>query len=130
MLISKILNIWKLNKQEWGTILTMNDVAIVYSDYYKDISDGLIKGIEANLDPKFSIHKFNVKGSWEIIYKINELIDFLKENYASDFQYNFNIGDFPTLDNANVGSAYSSYDAWVGAFIEYFPEFRLFATSN
>ena len=53
----------------------MNDVAIVYSDYYKDISDGLIKGIEANLDPKFSIHKFNVKGSWEIIYKINELID-------------------------------------------------------
>ena len=45
----------------------MNDVAIVYSDYYKDISDGLIKGIEANLDPKFSIHKFNVKGSWEII---------------------------------------------------------------
>ena len=53
----------------------MNDVAIVYSDYYKEISDGLITGIETYLDPKFSIHKFNVKGSWEIIYKINDLID-------------------------------------------------------
>ena len=70
------------------------------------------------------------KGNTAKVNKINELVDFLKENYASDFQYNFNIGDFPTLDNANVGSAYSSYDAWVGAFIEYFPEFRLFATSN
>ncbi len=47
----------------------MNDVAIVYSDYYKEISDGLIKGIEDNLDQKFSIHKFNVNGSWEIICK-------------------------------------------------------------
>tara|TARA_R110000737_G_scaffold40981_1_gene61523 strand:- start:1093 stop:4338 length:3246 start_codon:yes stop_codon:yes gene_type:complete len=68
------------------------------------------------------------KGNTTKVNKINELIDFLKENYASDFQYNFKMGDFPTLDNANVGSAYSSYDAWVGAFIKYFPEFRSFVT--
>jgi hypothetical protein len=70
------------------------------------------------------------KGNTAKVNKINELIDFLKENYASDFQYNFNLNDFPKLNNQNVGSAYPSYELWIQAFIQYFPEFRAFTTDG
>jgi len=50
-------------------------VAIVYSDYYKDITNGLLDGFNNSIDPSFDCDEFKVKGSWEIIYKINSLID-------------------------------------------------------
>lgn len=53
----------------------MNNVAIVYSDYYKNISENLVKGIEKNLDNKFVVSKHRVTGAWELIYKINNLIE-------------------------------------------------------
>ncbi len=50
-------------------------VAIVYSDYYKDITNGLLDGFNNSIDASFECDEFKVNGSWEIIYKINSLID-------------------------------------------------------
>ena len=52
-----------------------SDIAIVASDYYKDISEGLINGFTKSLDSTFTTDIFKVKGAWEIIYKINSLAD-------------------------------------------------------
>ena len=52
-----------------------NNVAVVISDYYEDISNGLIDGFTNSLDPKFTIDTHNVTGAWEIIHKINSLTD-------------------------------------------------------
>ena len=52
-----------------------SDIAIVASDYYKDISEGLINGFTKSLDSTFTTDIFRVKGAWEIIYKINSLAD-------------------------------------------------------
>ena len=52
-----------------------NNVAIVVSDYYEDISNGLIDGFTNSLDPKFTIDTHNVTGAWEIVHKINSLAD-------------------------------------------------------
>ena len=52
-----------------------NNIAIVVSDYYEDISNGLVNGFTNSLDPKFTIDTHNVTGAWEIIHKINSLTD-------------------------------------------------------
>ena len=52
-----------------------SNVAIVVSDYYEDISNGLVNGFTNSLDPKFTIDTHNVTGAWEIIHKINSLTD-------------------------------------------------------
>ena len=52
-----------------------SNVAIVVSDYYEDISSGLVDGFTNSLDPKFTIDTHNVTGAWEIIHKINSLTD-------------------------------------------------------
>ena len=50
-------------------------VAVVISDYYEDISNGLINGFTNSLDPKFTIDTHKVTGAWEIVHKINSLTD-------------------------------------------------------
>ena len=52
-----------------------SNIAIVVSDYYEDISNGLVNGFTNSLDPKFTIDTHNVTGAWEIIHKINSLTD-------------------------------------------------------
>ena len=52
-----------------------NKVAIVYSDYYKDVTYGLLNGFKNSIDATFECDEFKVSGSWEIIYKINSLVD-------------------------------------------------------
>ena len=52
-----------------------SNVAIVVSDYYEDISSGLVDGFTNSLDPKFTIDTHNVTGAWEIVHKINSLTD-------------------------------------------------------
>ena len=52
-----------------------NNIAIVVSDYYEDISNGLVDGFTNSLDPKFTIDTHNVTGAWEIVHKINSLAD-------------------------------------------------------
>ena len=50
-------------------------VAVVISDYYEEISNGLIDGFTNSLDPKFTIDTHKVTGAWEIVHKINSLTD-------------------------------------------------------
>ena len=52
-----------------------NNVAIIVSDYYEDISNGLVDGFTNSLDSKFTIDTYKVIGAWEIIHKINTLTD-------------------------------------------------------
>ena len=52
-----------------------SNIAIVVSDYYEDISNGLVDGFTNSLDPKFTIDTHNVTGAWEIVHKINSLAD-------------------------------------------------------
>ena len=40
-----------------------SNVAIVVSDYYEDISNGLVNGFTNSLDPKFTIDTHNVTGA-------------------------------------------------------------------
>ena len=51
-----------------------NKIAIVYSNYYQDVTNGLIDGFNKTIDSSFDCEQFQVNGSWEIIYKINSLI--------------------------------------------------------
>jgi len=62
------------------------------------------------------------KNNSENVEDIRYYVELLEEEYSTNFQYNFNIGDFPSLDNANVGSAYPSYELWIQAFQQFFPE--------
>lgn len=50
-----------------------NKIAIVASEYYENISEGLITGISNSLDSTFTTEIFKVAGAWEIIHKINSL---------------------------------------------------------
>jgi len=50
-----------------------NKVALVAANYYEDITNGLIDGVKNELDPRFEICEYKVKGAWELIYKINQL---------------------------------------------------------
>ena len=51
-----------------------NRIAIVHSDYYQDISQSLVDGFMKSIDTSFDCNTYNVKGSWELVYKINSLI--------------------------------------------------------
>ncbi len=52
-----------------------NKIAIVHSDYYQDISTSLVNGFKKSIDDSFQCDTYNVGGSWELIHKINSLID-------------------------------------------------------
>ena len=52
-----------------------SNVAIVVSDYYEDISNGLVDGFTNSLDRKFTIDTHKVTGAWEIVHKINSLTE-------------------------------------------------------
>ena len=51
----------------------MNKVAVIYSNYYKDIVDGLLDGIKTSINESFILEYFKVPGSWDIVYKTNSL---------------------------------------------------------
>ena len=51
----------------------MNKVAVIYSNYYKDVVDGLLDGIKTSINESFTLEYFKVPGSWDIIYKTNSL---------------------------------------------------------
>ena len=50
-----------------------NKVAIVSSNYYENITEGLVTGAKDKLDPTFDVYDYVVDGAWELIYKINQL---------------------------------------------------------
>ena len=50
-----------------------NKVAIVSSNYYENITKGLVTGAKDKLDPSFDVYDYVVDGAWELIYKINQL---------------------------------------------------------
>ena len=50
----------------------MNDVALVYSDYYKDISKALLKSTKKYLNKKTSINIIKVPGVFEIPVTISK----------------------------------------------------------
>ncbi len=50
-----------------------NKVGIVAANYYTNVIDELIKGVENNLDKSFETSTYIVDGAWELIYKINHL---------------------------------------------------------
>ena len=52
-----------------------SNVAIIVSDYYEEISNGLVDGFTNSLDNKFTIDIHKVTGAWEIIHKINTLAE-------------------------------------------------------
>ena len=52
-----------------------NKIALIISDYYKDITDGLTSGFNSQINKNFQVDVYYVTGAWEIIYKINSLID-------------------------------------------------------
>ena len=52
-----------------------NNLALIISDYYKDITDGLVSGFNSIIHKDFQVDTFYVTGAWEIIYKINSLTD-------------------------------------------------------
>jgi 6,7-dimethyl-8-ribityllumazine synthase len=52
-----------------------NNLALIISDYYKDITDGLVSGFNSLINKDFQADIFYVTGAWEIIYKINSLSD-------------------------------------------------------
>jgi len=52
-----------------------NKIALVISDYYKDITDGLTSGFNSQINKIFQVDVYYVTGAWEIIHKINSLID-------------------------------------------------------
>ena len=50
-----------------------NKVAIVTSNYYENITEGLVKGAKDKLDSSFDVYDYVVDGAWDLIYKINQL---------------------------------------------------------
>tara|TARA_E500000331_G_scaffold308573_1_gene314142 strand:- start:377 stop:775 length:399 start_codon:yes stop_codon:yes gene_type:complete len=50
-----------------------NNIAVVISDYYKDITDGLTDGFNSEINNNFDVSFYYVSGAWEILYKINSL---------------------------------------------------------
>ena len=51
----------------------MNKIAIVHSDYYPEVIENLLNGINEDIDNSFELSSFKVPGSWDIVYKINAL---------------------------------------------------------
>jgi hypothetical protein len=62
------------------------------------------------------------KGNKSNVDALRSYVNKLKQQYGSVFQYNFSIGDFPALDNQNVGSAFTSYESWMVGMKRYFPK--------
>jgi len=58
----------------------MNKVGIVVANYYPEITSGLLSGVQNTLDKKFSNEIYEVSGAWELVYKINDLIEVEKIN--------------------------------------------------
>ena len=58
----------------------MNKVGIVVANYYPEITSRLLSGVQKTLDKKFSNEIYEVSGAWEIVYKINNLIEVEKIN--------------------------------------------------
>ena len=50
-----------------------NKIAVVISDYYKDITNGLTDGFNSEINKNFEVSLYYVTGAWEILYKINSL---------------------------------------------------------
>lgn len=51
-----------------------NKIAVVISDYYKEITNGLTDGFNSEINKNFEVSLYYVTGAWEILYKINSLI--------------------------------------------------------
>ena len=58
----------------------MNKVGIVVANYYPEITSGLINGVYKTLDENFNKEVYEVSGAWELVYKINDLIEVEKIN--------------------------------------------------
>ena len=58
----------------------MNKVGIVVANYYPEITSGLISGVHKTLNENFSKQVYEVSGAWELVYKINDLIEVEKIN--------------------------------------------------
>ena len=58
----------------------MNKVGIVVANYYPEITSGLLSGVQNTLNKKFSNEIYEVSGAWELVYKINDLIEVEKIN--------------------------------------------------
>ena len=52
-----------------------NKVAIVAANYYENITNDLVDGVKNNLNESFDTSTYFVDGAWEIIYKINDLLE-------------------------------------------------------
>ncbi len=77
--------------------------------------------IQAATNPQNGARKEEFfKDNTSNVNTINSNIEKLKQQYGSVFQYNFNIGDFPSLDNENVGSPFSTYESWMAYFTNNF----------
>nr|AGQ19938.1 riboflavin synthase beta-chain [Candidatus Actinomarina minuta] len=50
-----------------------NKIAVVISDYYKEITNGLTDGFNSEINKNFEVSLYYVTGAWEILYKINAL---------------------------------------------------------
>ena len=50
-----------------------NKIAVVISDYYKEITNGLTDGFNSEINKNFEVSLYYVTGAWEILYKINSL---------------------------------------------------------
>ena len=61
------------------------------------------------------------KGNTSNVNILSSKCDKLRQQYSSVFQYNFSMQDFPSLTNANVGSAFSSYESWMAYLSKTFP---------
>jgi len=58
----------------------MSKVGIVVANYYPEITSGLLSGVQNTLNKKFSNEIYEVSGAWELVYKINNLIEVEKIN--------------------------------------------------
>ena len=58
----------------------MNKVGIVVANYYPEITSGLLSGVQNTLNKNFSNEIYEVSGAWELVYKINNLIEVEKIN--------------------------------------------------
>ena len=53
-----------------------NKIAVVISDYYKEITNGLTDGFNSEINKNFEVSLYYVTGAWEILYKINSLTNY------------------------------------------------------
>ena len=56
--------------------MTKNKVAVVVADYYSEYTDQLLLGAQLELKEKFETDTYTVPGAWDIVYKVNTLINY------------------------------------------------------